>query len=794
MRKYLLGTALVAALAGCTADWDPGRESASATAPADNDAAKFQLPRDPAHSFASLPDQGALLAYDQTRKTRTAGAYTSRPVKISEAHALNAIAKGEMVLPGPDGQPIRLGYSSHEEHADGSWSWVGQDEAGNSSVLTFGQDAVFGRIASGGEIFNVRTNASGAWLIQTDSTKLAGLGGQPTGADADFLAAPGNASISGVLDSAVASAAPSMASAEATTVASKAATVVVDLVLGYTNGLVTQAGSQSAALTQLNNLVATANQAYVNSGINYRVRLVQAVLVNYADNNSNQDTLRKLTGYNEETKQPITVDAAFTALRAARDQYGGDLVSLIRPHRSPEQNGCGIAWLLGAGGSAITAAKDAAFGYSVVSVGIDLDESDSKNYLCSDDTLAHELGHNMGQVHNQENATTSGAHAYSYGYREASTSGFHTIMAYPLPSSAQASILNFANPNVSVNGRTTGVSSTSDNARSMNQTMPLVASFRQRVVPFGGGQNDFDGDGFSDIYWRNSVTGRNELWTMKGSSLQNSAFVYLEADQRWKVIGSGDFNGDGKSDLLWRHDTTGQVYIQHMNGAAILSSSGYSTTVADVRWKIAALGDFDGDGVTDILWKNTASGAHDVWLMAGLALKQQRQIYVEPNLAWQVVGAGDFNGDGRDDILWRNTATGQNYILFMNGASIQSAGYTQTVSDLAWGVAAINDFDGDGYADIYWRNKTTGANHLWFMNGTSLARVNSAVYQESNQAWAVVNSGDYNGDGYADVLWRNSSTGQNYMQLMENGTVVQGVQIYAVPDTNWRIISSDVLQ
>src|SRR3546814_15131477 len=66
--------------------------------------------------------------------------------------------------------------------------------------------------------------------------------------------------------------------------------------------------------------------------------------------------------------------------------------------------------------------------YSVVSDGTDLDEGDDNTYFCREETLAHELGHNMGQAHNDEDSDTTGVHAYSYGYRETSSIGFYTVM------------------------------------------------------------------------------------------------------------------------------------------------------------------------------------------------------------------------------------------------------------------------------------------------------------------------------------------------------------------------------
>jgi uncharacterized protein YegP (UPF0339 family) len=91
----------------------------------------------------------------------------------------------------------------------------------------------------------------------------------------------------------------------------------------------------------------------------------------------------------------------------------------------------------------------------------------------------------------------------------------------------------------------------------------------------------------------------------------------------------------------------------------------------------------------------------------------------DPN--WLVIGAGDFNGDGRDDILWRNAQTGENYLYPLNGTTIlPGEGYLRTVADQNWVMSRIGDFNGDGKADIFWRNVVTGQNYVYMMSGTSI--------------------------------------------------------------------------
>src|SRR5690606_32282816 len=139
---------------------------------------------------------------------------------------------------------------------------------------------------------------------------------------------------------------------------------------------------------------------------------------------------------------------------------------------------------------------------------------DSNTYFCSQFSLAHELGHLMGQAHDRGNATDAGVHPYSYGYRESAANGFFTIMAYPAGDN-QIEAPHFANPDVRYANRPTGTS-TENNVRSMNITMPIVARFRSTVVPVQNAYSDLNGDGLSDIVWRNDSSGYNRLWASPG--------------------------------------------------------------------------------------------------------------------------------------------------------------------------------------------------------------------------------------------------------------------------------------
>jgi hypothetical protein len=88
----------------------------------------------------------------------------------------------------------------------------------------------------------------------------------------------------------------------------------------------------------------------------------------------------------------------------------------------------------------------------------------------------------------------------------------------------------------------------------------------------------------------------------------------------------GDFNGAGKDDILWRN-TNGQVAIWEMTGTAdgrsvaikangqfnIVQPGTNTPQIVDPSWKVEAVRDFNNDGKAGILWQNDVSGQIAIW-------------------------------------------------------------------------------------------------------------------------------------------------------------------------------------
>src|SRR5207247_10149801 len=66
--------------------------------------------------------------------------------------------------------------------------------------------------------------------------------------------------------------------------------------------------------------------------------------------------------------------------------------------------------------------------------------------------------------------------------------------------------------------------------------------------------------------------------------------------------------------------------------------------------------------------------------------------------------SSDFNHDGISDIVWRNYATGENKIWFMSGATVVSSAALPALAVLNWQLAGTGDFNVDSQADLGFLN------------------------------------------------------------------------------------------
>ena len=170
----------------------------------------------------------------------------------------------------------------------------------------------------------------------------------------------------------------------------------------------------------------------------------------------------------------------------------------------------------------------------------------------------------------------------------------------------------------------------------------------------------------------NGVFDNVQLWmsSFKGESIERTYSV------------TGDFNGDGRTDIAF-YDAGGKnsagKYIP--GGTWKFAFSDGEKFTYDEKWDVSKfgggdckplIGDFNGDGLTDIGYSSPSSSSGNFCIK--LAKKDKKgfedtAISYQANLEKPEIYSGDFNGDGLADILSFKKATGEWKVLLAQDAT-----------------------------------------------------------------------------------------------------------------------------
>ena len=286
---------------------------------------------------------------------------------------------------------------------------------------------------------------------------------------------------------------------------------------------------------------------------------------------------------------------------------------------------------------------------------------------------------------------------------------------------------------------------------------------------------DFSADAKGDLAWVNGSSAG--VWTLDGGTV--TGYAAISAGTGFVLNQLGDYDGDGKTDVLWRA-ADGSYQVSLMNGTTIAGTT--ALLAGGSGWEVVGKGDFNGDGKVDLVWKH-ASGAYGIWLMNGAATLDAGGI-ASPGAGWTIDKVVDFDGDGKSDILWRSS-TGAVRIVLMNGLA---AGASADVlgAGTGWSPTLAGDLNGDGKADLVWTH-TDGSIGAWLMNGTTIA--GNALLLGPGTGWTAKFATDLNGDGMADLVLghANGSWGAWIM----NGTTIASPALLISGGSGWNIVGSD---
>jgi hypothetical protein len=151
------------------------------------------------------------------------------------------------------------------------------------------------------------------------------------------------------------------------------------------------------------------------------------------------------------------------------------------------------------------------------------------------------------------------------------------------------------------------------------------------------------------------------------------------------------------------------------------------------------------------------------------------------NYSFSVPPGGNYtvtaSGTGTDYYFYPYPASA----TFSNLSSSQTANFQAAVP---------GDFNHDGYPDVVWQEPSIGAAQVWYLGGPQGVSITDAADLTQANPWQIVGIADFNGDGNPDVLWQDPVHGA--VQVWYLGGLL-GNQIIGTADITtsnpWRVVS-----
>jgi hypothetical protein len=284
----------------------------------------------------------------------------------------------------------------------------------------------------------------------------------------------------------------------------------------------------------------------------------------------------------------------------------------------------------------------------------------------------------------------------------------------------------------------------------------------------GGAVFDVNGDGNLDLVFVDAHTPAN-VWTLLGNgngTFQAATSVALGSKVSNVVF--ADFNGDGIIDFAAITGTQDVVYLGQANGTFV---AGTPLSNPDSVYDICnnAAGDLNGDGKPELVAANCsvsgAAGNLTIYVNNGDGTFKTGVYYsaateatndTAANISPLAVTIADVNGDNKNDLIVSNHDAGDVTVLLGNGdgtVNVPTVGYNAGGTPKTSPIVA--DFNGDGNVDIVVPDFDFSFAYLQgYGDGTFRGAQDffSPVPQGFSAGATAIATGDFNGDGYPDLV------------------------------------------
>jgi hypothetical protein len=258
-------------------------------------------------------------------------------------------------------------------------------------------------------------------------------------------------------------------------------------------------------------------------------------------------------------------------------------------------------------------------------------------------------------------------------------------------------------------------------------------------------------------------------------SLFDPIAVSRTAGQNSEFAGAatGDFDGDGIDEIITVRNYNGDFILYKVTKSQIKAIASNTSPGSNSQWAGVAAGDFDNDGKDEFVAVRNYDGGFCMYELVNGQIKMiASNTSAGSNSQWAGVAAGDFDNDGKDEfVAVRNYDGGFCMYKLVNGQIKMIASNTSAGSNSRWVGVAAGDFDKDGKDEFVAVRNYDGGFYMYELANGQIKTITSNTSAGSNSQWMGISAGDFNGDGACEFIANRNYDGDFFIYRLENGQI-----------------------